>query len=167
MKKNLSKKIIVVVAVLILTVLFCVCCKNGKTTISDSVQSFEESASDSEFSFESKSSRDDSQQNHAHDFSPWITKISATCVNNGEQYRYCRICGEKESEIIYAQGHSINNANGKCAVCGKSLQEISCGVESACYRYVAIKRNDNECCYDIFFIFANSDYIYPCRGRAY
>lgn len=155
----------VVVTTVILAVLLCVCCKGGKTT-SDSVQSFDETTSDSEFSFESKSSRNDSQQNHAHDFSHWITKTAAACDKNGEKYRYCRICGEKESEIIYAQGYSINNADGRCVVCGKSLQEISCGVEYAYYRYVAIERNDNECCYDIFFIFADSDYIYlVAEGR--
>ena len=42
---------------------------------------------------------------HTHKFGEWMNIKNATCTENGEMARYCD-CGEKQSEPIYATGHS-------------------------------------------------------------
>ena len=52
---------------------------------------------------------------HVHSFGDWVVRREATCEQDGEQYRQCS-CGEIETEVISATGHSFRN--GKCENCG-------------------------------------------------
>ena len=52
---------------------------------------------------------------HTHYYAEWETVKRPTCTENGEKVRYCT-CGEKQSEIILAVGHSY--IDGVCSSCG-------------------------------------------------
>ena len=43
---------------------------------------------------------------HVHKFSEWKVVREATCTQTGERERTCK-CGEKETELIAATGHSF------------------------------------------------------------
>ncbi len=44
-----------------------------------------------------------------HEYGDWITVKNATCVEDGNRYRVCTICGEgKETEVIPASGHNFS-----------------------------------------------------------
>ena len=46
---------------------------------------------------------------HIHEFGEWIITRSATCTADGTQTRYCS-CGEKQTEVIVALGHTPGEA---------------------------------------------------------
>ena len=52
-----------------------------------------------------------------HSFGEWVTVAERTCTQNGKQERICSKCNEKETNILYTQGHSYNGV--KCTACGK------------------------------------------------
>ncbi len=41
-----------------------------------------------------------------HTFGDWITETEATCTEDGEKYRECTLCSEKETETVAATGHT-------------------------------------------------------------
>lgn len=58
--------------------------------------------------------------NHQHNFGEWKVLKSATCTENGLEARYCD-CGEKQSEIIFANHNYIN---GVCTFCNEAKNDI-------------------------------------------
>ena len=46
-----------------------------------------------------------SNSEHAHEFSEWSISKNPTCTEDGVKVRYCS-CGEKQSEIVVALGHT-------------------------------------------------------------
>ena len=71
---------------------------------------------------------------HVHAFGDWTTVREATCVEEGRKERSCA-CGEKDSEVIPATGHTVvtdpavdatctkpgKPEGSHCAVCGAGL----------------------------------------------
>ena len=55
---------------------------------------------------------------HVHAFGQWTVVTEATCTENGLQERVCE-CGEKETEVIEAKGHTF--VGGICEICGTEL----------------------------------------------
>lgn len=47
----------------------------------------------------------ETEQVHEHEYGEWVTVKGATCTEAGEKVRSCE-CGEKESEVIPAKGHT-------------------------------------------------------------
>ncbi|MBQ7344533.1 MAG: hypothetical protein IJW45_00535, partial [Oscillospiraceae bacterium] len=43
---------------------------------------------------------------HTHSFGGWTVSEAATCTADGSQIRTCSICGESETQVINATGHS-------------------------------------------------------------
>lgn len=39
-----------------------------------------------------------------HNWSNWYTTVAKTCLSDGEQERYCKACGKREQEVLYADG---------------------------------------------------------------
>ena len=56
-------------------------------------------------------------EEHTHSFGDWTVTKAATCTDAGEQTRSCE-CGETETEVIDALGHSYEI--GACTVCGEA-----------------------------------------------
>ena len=54
---------------------------------------------------------------HDHDWSEWETVTEPTCDEDGEQARFCQICGEEETEAIPALGHSLKAVAEVPATC--------------------------------------------------
>lgn len=52
-----------------------------------------------------------------HDFFDWDVAIEATCQQDGQKYRTCRLCKEQEFETIPALGHDLTQHQGKEATC--------------------------------------------------
>ena len=52
---------------------------------------------------------------HTHEFTEWTTVSDATCTADGAKERTCE-CGEKETEVIAALGHSYGEASEVKAV---------------------------------------------------
>ena len=53
---------------------------------------------------------------HEHAFGEWTTTKEATCTEEGAKERVCE-CGEKETEVIAALGHTEEIIPGKDATC--------------------------------------------------
>lgn len=73
---------------------------------------------------------------HTHEFGEWTVKADATCTNDGARERVCE-CGEIETEVIAAAGHSYGEAvevravsctedgqtEKSCTICGDTVTE--------------------------------------------
>ncbi len=65
-----------------------------------------------------------------HFFGEWIETIPATCIDDGEQIRYCECCGE--TETIAAKGVCVDeDKDGKCDTCGEEVSSDDC--DCACH----------------------------------
>ena len=69
-----------------------------------------------------------------HEWSGWTVSTEATCGEDGEQWRDCTICGEKQTEKIPATGNHQYNDENICTVCGfdnNSIVGDEAGVKSS------------------------------------
>ncbi len=57
---------------------------------------------------------------HTHAFGAWTTTTPATCTASGAEKRTCA-CGETETRLLPATGHTDTNKDGKCDLCGQTL----------------------------------------------
>ena len=64
-----------------------------------------------------------------HNYGAWYTATEATCDNNGWQRRDCTRCGEFETKLIVATGHSYNSVVTKptCTKEGYTTHSCHCG----------------------------------------
>ena len=53
-----------------------------------------------------------------HEWSDWTVSTEATCGSDGEKWRDCTVCGEKQTEIINATGNHTFNGDNICISCG-------------------------------------------------
>ena len=58
--------------------------------------------------------------NHTHAFGAWTVTTPATCTASGAEKRTCA-CGETETRLLPATGHTDANKDGKCDLCGQTL----------------------------------------------
>lgn len=58
---------------------------------------------------------------HTHSYGEWTTVQAATCTAEGLEESTCR-CGEKETRVVDAAGHSFNETTGVCSVCGRNAE---------------------------------------------
>lgn len=57
---------------------------------------------------------------HTHAFGAWTVTTPATCTASGAETRTCA-CGETETRLLPATGHTDANKDGKCDLCGQPL----------------------------------------------
>ena len=57
---------------------------------------------------------------HTHAFGAWTVTTPATCTASGAETRTCA-CGETETRLLSATGHTDANKDGKCDLCGQTL----------------------------------------------
>ena len=57
---------------------------------------------------------------HTHAFGAWTVTTPATCTTSGAETRTCA-CGETETRLLPATGHTDANKDGKCDLCGQTL----------------------------------------------
>ena len=57
---------------------------------------------------------------HTHVFGAWTVTTPATCTASGAETRKCA-CGETETRLLPATGHTDANKDGKCDLCGQTL----------------------------------------------
>ena len=57
---------------------------------------------------------------HTHAFGAWTVTTPATCTASGAETRKCA-CGETETRLLPATGHTDANKDGKCDLCGQAL----------------------------------------------
>ena len=57
---------------------------------------------------------------HTHAFGAWTVTTPATCTTSGAETRKCA-CGETETRLLPAMGHTDANKDGKCDLCGQTL----------------------------------------------
>ena len=57
---------------------------------------------------------------HTHAFGAWTVTTPATCTTSGAETRKCA-CGETETRLLPATGHTDANKDGKCDLCGRTL----------------------------------------------
>ena len=57
---------------------------------------------------------------HTHAFGAWTVTTPATCTASGVETRKCA-CGETETRLLPATGHTDANKDGKCDLCGQTL----------------------------------------------
>ena len=57
---------------------------------------------------------------HTHAFGAWTVTTPATCTASGAETRTCT-CGETETRLLPATGHTDANKDGKCDLCGQTL----------------------------------------------
>ncbi len=57
-------------------------------------------------------------EEHKHTFGEWTITTTATCTDDGEEFRICLICDEVETRTLVKKGHSDLNNDGKCDICG-------------------------------------------------
>ena len=57
---------------------------------------------------------------HTHAFGVWTVTTPATCTASGAETRTCA-CGETETRLLPATGHTDANKDGKCDLCGQTL----------------------------------------------
>ena len=57
---------------------------------------------------------------HTHAFGAWTVTTPATCTASGAETRKCA-CGETETRLLPATGHTDANKDGKCDLCGQPL----------------------------------------------
>lgn len=53
-----------------------------------------------------------------HEWSEWTVTTEATCGKDGEKWRDCTVCGEKQTDKIPATGNHDLNGDNVCSVCG-------------------------------------------------
>lgn len=54
-----------------------------------------------------------------HDYSDWQTVVTPTCTDEGQQDRYCYMCGYEDRQAIPATGHVYDDdRDADCNVCG-------------------------------------------------
>ena len=83
---------------------------------------------------------------HTHSFGDWVTVTKPTCIDTGLKERTCA-CGEKEQEIIRANGHTEGETevtpptctvNGRslvcCTVCGYHISDVPILAEGHKYK---------------------------------
>ena len=72
---------------------------------------------------------------HTHSFDEWEVTVKATCTENGTKVSYCS-CGEKQSEVIVALGHTPaeavveNKVDATCEVDGNYNEVVYCSKEN-------------------------------------
>ena len=73
-----------------------------------------------------------------HDFDNWQIEKQQTCTEDGIIIRVCKVCDEKESDIISHTGHKFGEAvitkeatetedglkTATCTVCGETKEEV-------------------------------------------
>ncbi len=52
-----------------------------------------------------------------HKFGEWTLSAAISCIESGERYRQCNVCGMRESEIVSASGHDYREL--VCQKCGR------------------------------------------------
>ena len=57
---------------------------------------------------------------HTHAFGAWTVTTPATCTASGAETRKCA-CGETETRLLPATGHTDANKDDKCDLCGQTL----------------------------------------------
>ena len=57
---------------------------------------------------------------HTHAFGAWTVTTPATCTASGAEKHTCA-CGETETRLLPATGHTDANKDGKCDLCGQTL----------------------------------------------
>ena len=57
---------------------------------------------------------------HTHAFGAWTVTTPATCTASGAETRKCA-CGETETRLLPATGHTDANKDGRCDLCGQTL----------------------------------------------
>ena len=57
---------------------------------------------------------------HTHAFGAWTVTTPATCTASGAEKRTCA-CGETETRLLPATGHTDANKDGKCDLCGQTF----------------------------------------------
>ena len=57
---------------------------------------------------------------HTHAFGAWTVTTPTTCTASGAETRKCA-CGETETRLLPATGHTDANKDGKCDLCGQTL----------------------------------------------
>ena len=60
------------------------------------------------------------RQTHVHAWSDWEVVAESTCQNTGLKERFCRICDERDEEIIPLSGHSYEETDRTDATCTES-----------------------------------------------
>ena len=83
-----------------------------------------------------------------HSFGDWTVTAVLSCTVNGEECRTCAVCGEKETHITQAPGHSYQSVATEvtcttsgyvthtCTVCGNTYKDAH--VEAPGHRYNAV-----------------------------
>ena len=96
---------------------------------------------------------------HTHAYGEWETIKEATCTEDGQRARSCS-CGESETEVISAKGHTEETVEGtpatctesgltegkKCSACGEVLvkQETVTALGHDFYYHEQTDKNGNE-----------------------
>ncbi len=57
---------------------------------------------------------------HSHQFGAWTVTTPAGCTTTGAETRTCA-CGETETRLLQATGHTDANKDGKCDTCGQPV----------------------------------------------
>ena len=60
---------------------------------------------------------------HTHQFGEWVVTTPATCTEDGVETRTCP-CGETETRVLPATGHTDADKDGKCDTCGAELNPV-------------------------------------------
>ena len=63
---------------------------------------------------------------HTHQFGEWVVTTPATCTGDGVETRTCP-CGETETRVLPATGHTDADKDGKCDTCGADLNPVEPG----------------------------------------
>ena len=65
---------------------------------------------------------------HVHEFGDWCLTKSPSCVNEGQETRYCS-CGESQTKVIVPVGHKYQStqASPTCTVKGYTTYTCACG----------------------------------------
>lgn len=112
-----------------------------------------------------------------HQYLDWHSAVTKTCTKNGIQVRYCQLCGNSQSRISEATGHSVNRefnidviAEGsksgmlsrKCSVCGAKTNIVVYNKKND----AALSLNDmpdsfSESTIDTLVYFFNGGKTYP------
>ena len=58
---------------------------------------------------------------HEHSYTP--ETVSPTCTEDGKTVYTCS-CGDTYTEVLPATGHTDENADGKCDICGETLEAV-------------------------------------------
>ena len=58
-----------------------------------------------------------------HDFGDWIVEAEPSCETEGRHYHICSRCEAKIEEALPLAAHVDEDGNGKCDVCGGSIEK--------------------------------------------